>query len=248
MPAYDADPEYAEPLYMESIELNRQIRGNSHPKTAFAIDNLALFYDFVLDDLDRAEPLYREAMAMLIEVYGDEHPEVAQTMGNVGGFLARRVMDSDEFDQAAYDEADGLMSRSVAMDRRWRGDHPYLGHNLVRLAELRNFADRGVEAEPLSREALVVYAKTLPEDHPFFAWARAALGRSLLAQERHAEAERELLQAREVLQEEEEEWDDVRADVLADLADTYEALEQPGAAERYRAELAALNATLENDS
>jgi non-specific serine/threonine protein kinase/serine/threonine-protein kinase len=189
----------AEPLYLESLELCRRSYGPEHPQTAFALDNLALHFT-AMGDAARAEPLFRESLAMLQKVYGEEHPEVAQTMGNLADFLAYDKGPSKLGSPADFEEAEALHRKALAMNRRIRPDHPYLGDNLAALGALRHVAGDHREAERLLREALRIYRLKLGEDHAKILDAKWRLGDILRALGRPKEAESLLLECHAVLE------------------------------------------------
>jgi tetratricopeptide (TPR) repeat protein len=223
----------AEPLYLESLELCRKSYGAEHPQTAFALDNLALHFT-AMGDAQRAEPLFRESLAMLQKVYGAEHPEVAQTMGNLADFLAYDKGPSAIGTPADFEEAEALHRKALAMNRRIRPDHPYLGDNLAALAALRHIAGDDREAERLMREALRIYRLKLGEEHAKIVDAKWRLGDILRALGRPKEAESLLLECHRVL-EASSSGSKTLEGVRRSLAGLYRSLGKPELAAQYDA-------------
>ena len=119
----------AETLYIESLRLCREIYGEVHSRTAFAIDNLAIHYD-LNGNYDKAEPLYRQVMSILYTVYGEEHPEIAQSLGNVGGFLVAAKGASGHNVSVDLEEARTLLTKALEMNRKTRPGHLNIGEML----------------------------------------------------------------------------------------------------------------------
>ena len=191
-PAEDHQEE-AETLYLESLELCRQIHPGDHMLVAYALDNLAIFYDFA-DQPGKAEPLYREALAMLRRIYDGDHPEVAQTMGNLAGFMLTwwdpQAADAD----AVLDEAEDLYRRAVAMHRRYRPGHPMIADGLGGLATIAGKrGDQVAEAE-LWEQAIAIYELKLDPGHPKLVDGQLSLAACWLDQGKAAAAESLLMQ------------------------------------------------------
>jgi tetratricopeptide (TPR) repeat protein len=216
----------AEALYKESLALSRRVYGEPHPNVAFAMDNLALYYSDI-GDPERAGPLYWEALEMLRRIYGPEHPEVAQTMGNVASFLVDTGGD--------LDQARSLLESAIAIDRRTRPDHEFLGDHLHTLAMIELDEGNYSAAEERWREALDIYARSLPDDDPYVMDARAGLGRALYRQDKLVEAETVLAEAHRLLQGSDGEADSLEQ-VIEDLADIYQRSGRSAEAGRLRSE------------
>lgn len=76
----------AEPLYRESLAINRKLRGDENPYVANNLNNLAsLLQD--KGDYAAAEPLFREALAIRRTLLGDEHWSTLSSASNLGGLL-----------------------------------------------------------------------------------------------------------------------------------------------------------------
>ena len=106
----------AEPLYRESLAIDKKIYGDEHPDVATDLNNLAgllkaqvsessvfvfplpnavwsadLCFCMLQGKYDEAEPLYRESLAIDKKIYGDEHPDVATDLNNLASLLESQV-------------------------------------------------------------------------------------------------------------------------------------------------------------
>jgi hypothetical protein len=97
------------------------------------------------------------------------------------------------------------------------------------------------KGDQLFRQALQVFAETLPLNSQNEGIARSKLGRSLLYQHRFAEAEKESHAGYEILSKQENPSKARLHDVSTDLVEEYEALRQAEPATRFRAEVAELD-------
>ena len=149
--------------------------GENHAKVAFSLANLSKSlsnqgqYGEALEKLRRAETIQRR-------VYGERHTHLAATLGKIGWNLHRlgRSEDGEQFVleavdmQAAIDEKEPLMLQTLATIYRETG--------------------RAEEAEAAAREALAIARGRSGDRGLELAGALNALGQSLEAQGRRAEA------------------------------------------------------------
>jgi serine/threonine-protein kinase len=94
-------------------------------------------------------------------------------------------------------------------------------------------------AERTFRDALQVYAESLPADHLNVAIARIKLGRALVPQHRYADAEVESLAGYGILIKQTDPPANWLQNARKDLVEEYGALRQPEKAAKFQAELAA---------
>lgn len=172
--------EPVEELYLESLQICREVYAKRHPCIAFALDNLAIYYD-MRGDVVLAEPLYREALAMLVDIYGAQHPEVAQTQGNLAGFLFDLSQDEDTDGPAMLAEARSLLKLALASNQKLRPEHPNTADNLVAIAAIEKELGNIAAAEEMLNEALQIFAIKLPQDSYDIIRARLDLAKVLLA-------------------------------------------------------------------
>ncbi len=180
----------AEPFYRSALAMRRELLGAKHIDVAQTVNSLALLLQNQ-GDYAAAEPLFREALAMRRKLLGDPHPIVADGINNLAGLLQLRGHRS---------EAESLLREALDMRRKLLGsEHPAVAQSLNNLAFLL-YENGNPEAEPLYREALAIWRKTLPEGHTDIGNVTAGLGSVLLAKRAFDEAEpmlRESLSIRE---------------------------------------------------
>jgi CHAT domain-containing protein len=71
-----------EPLYQESLDINREQLGERHPDVAISLNNLAGLYQ-AQGRYGEAEPLYQESLNIRQEQLGERHPAVAASLNNL---------------------------------------------------------------------------------------------------------------------------------------------------------------------
>ena len=215
-------------LHRQALEIIRPWYGDDHPETASAMTILAqaLVYQ---KKFDEAVPLLREALAIQEQTYGSVHPRVAFALNEVGSASLQR---------RALDEAEASFDRVVSIYRRVYGKHYRLGVAVSNLASVYLAREQFTRAEQLYREALAIFADTLPADHLNSAVAQVKLGRALVRQQRYGEAEGYLLNGYRLLTAQSSPTVSWLQTARQDLVSTYEALQRPEEARKFRAELA----------
>src|SRR5207248_11323362 len=93
-------------------------------------------------------------------------------------------------------------------------------------------------AEELYREALQVFAETLPADHLNVGITRIKLGRTLFRARRYGEAEEQILSGYTILKKQANPSVSWLQNAQQDLATLYDALHQPEKANTFRAQAA----------
>jgi serine/threonine protein kinase/CHAT domain-containing protein/tetratricopeptide (TPR) repeat protein len=177
----------AEPLYRQVLAARRKVLGERHPDTAMSYGNLATN----LDEMSRhaeAEPLAKKAMDLLHERYGEDNWMTAYAINNYamnlqhqGKFAAAEPLFRNAVDIHRRETKDGV-SRSTANALN------NLGTNLQNLGN--NDA-----ARKCLEEAMAMYAKVLPPEHPDLLYCRTNLAALLDSQGDHVGAEKALSQA-----------------------------------------------------
>jgi serine/threonine-protein kinase len=223
----------AETMSREALAINEAYYGEASSHTADSLTSLgrALTY---LDKYDEATATLRRALAVQESVHGPSHPLVAEAINELGNNLAMQ----DQFDEAAQN-----FQRAADIYRGVHGER----HYLVAI-ELSNVAymhmqrkDYGV-AEALFREVIPLFAETLSPDNVNTGIARIKLGRTLLRAGRYAEAEQESLAGYEIVAKQASPSISFLRAARTDLIASYEAMQQPDKAARFRAESEALEA------
>ncbi len=152
----------AKQTYERSLEIDRRVLGDDHPRVAERLNDLAIVAQN-MGDLKLAETLYLDAIRRNERAYGERHPETAAAKGNYGLLLQR---------EGRLAEAEPLLRDVVATRLSLHGpDHYQVGYARVSLAMLLHDQGNLAGAESEFRQALAIYDKTLPANHQW----RAAL-------------------------------------------------------------------------
>jgi serine/threonine protein kinase/Flp pilus assembly protein TadD len=223
----------AEPLYRQTLQSRRKILGEDHPGTLMSIGNLGGLL-MSQSKLDEAEPLIREAMQKSRAQLGNDHPNTINSINNLAYLLQL---------QGKLDEAEPFFREALERTRRVLGprhaDTMQSIDNLINLLAAREKLD---EALPLSGELyqLTPNAQVDPQ--------RAALymsryGVMLARLQQYEQALAPLLEAERRLRETKLDTSNTMREVLEYLAETCQKTNRPQDQEKWRAALAALEAT-----
>jgi serine/threonine-protein kinase len=229
----------AEQLDRQALDIVQSYYGHDHPQTAGRLTALAESLTYQ-KKYDEAVSALEQALAIQERVYGPVHPSVAETVNELGNVASVRDK---------LDEAEARFRRAVDIYRAVYGDH----HYLVAIA-LSNVAGISMDkknyprAEQLFRDVIRRYSETLPADNVNIGIAHIKLGRTLLRQNRYADAEPETRAGYEILIRQSSPSTSFTRAARKDLAAEYEALNQPQKAARFRAELAEVTANSTNTS
>lgn len=211
-----------------------------------------------------ADSLFRRVLEMHRQLYGGRHPLVADDLINLGAV---------QQDLGYYAEAERLNRQALELNRSYYGeepssdgaqpDHPRPGarfaeiyravyhnrHYLIGIA-LSNLAGVYVErkqyvrAEQLYRDALQVFAETLPPGHLNTAIAQIKLGRALVRERRYSEAEGHILAGYGILTKQTNPSVSYLQSARKELVTVYDALHRPEQAKKFQSELTAADTTL----
>jgi eukaryotic-like serine/threonine-protein kinase len=161
----------AKQTYERSLEIDRRVLGDDHPRVARRFNNLAIVAQN-MGDLPRAERLYRESIRLHDHTYGERHPETAAVRGNLGLLLQR---------EGRLAEAEPLLRGALDAKLSVFGPDNYkVGYSRVSLAMLLHDQGNLAAAESEFRAALAIYDKTLPAKHLYRASALMYLARLLV--------------------------------------------------------------------
>jgi uncharacterized protein len=106
----EGDPKRPEKLYLQSLELKRQIFGRNHTEVALTCNNLGLYYK-TIDRLADARRCYEIALAILRREFGDDtHPAIDDLTHNLAQ-LARKEAEAREARAAFFRESAKAASR-----------------------------------------------------------------------------------------------------------------------------------------
>jgi serine/threonine-protein kinase len=132
-----------------------------------------------------ATDMLQRALVVNRKVFGPTHPSVASSLNELGNIAVR---------QGRYEEAEADFTQMVEIYRScYHGKHYLIGIALANLGGVFMARKDNVHAEQLFREALNMYAQTLPPNSLNEGITRTRLGRALLRQNRVAEANSQTL-------------------------------------------------------
>jgi tetratricopeptide (TPR) repeat protein len=180
----------AEALLRESLAISRRALGDWHANVGIATSNVGLA---VADrgDFVEAERLFRDALAIRKRALGPTHPQVANVLSNLA--IPLREL-------KRYDEAIAALEEALALAIPARGeDSGPVAHYRTHLARVYLAIGDAARAEPLLRRAIDARVRLSGENDLRVATSRSLLGAALTAQRQFAEAESQLLAARNVL-------------------------------------------------
>jgi serine/threonine protein kinase len=179
----------AEQLLSRIYEVKRRTLGEDHIDTLNTVGNLGSI-QLEQQHLPEAENRFKDLVERSRRTLGQENPLTLEAM---------RALARTYLEQGKSEKAEALIEQALAGQRRVFGpDHPQTLESIATLAEARDVRHRYAEAERLSAEAVAGYERAKMTSGDEIAYARAMHGRALLGLKRHADAERELLQAQKL--------------------------------------------------
>jgi tetratricopeptide (TPR) repeat protein len=179
----------AEPLYREALRIYRQTLPTKHPKLAETLNNLALLLERQ-NRFQEAEPLYGEALKIYRDAFNPPSADLAACLSNMGLLLRRK---------GQLSEAEQHFREALQIARDTTSGYPFTANTLNGLADVRLEQGAAAEAEPMFRQALALLDETGTPEQWKFGIVHYGLGRALTALGRHADAEKELLEAEQIL-------------------------------------------------
>jgi serine/threonine-protein kinase len=169
----------AESFHRQALEIMQSFYGKDHYKTAHSFTLVARALEYQERYAEATEMLQR-ALIINQNVFGPTHPTVASSLNELGNIAVRL---------GRYSEAEADFTRMVEIYRFCYHDKHYLiGVALANLGGVFMARKDNVRAEQLYRQALNMYARTLPPNSLNEGITRIKLGRALLRQKRAAEA------------------------------------------------------------
>jgi serine/threonine-protein kinase len=172
----------AERFYRQALEINQGWYGKDSYEAA---SNLTMLGRSLLFETryEEAHDLLRQALATQEHVFGTVHPRVASALNDLGNVAMKRNL-PDEAE--AYYRRIGVIYRSVYGDK-----HYLVAVAVSNLAGVFMARKDYSTAEHMYREAVNRFSEAQSADHLNTGIARIKLGRSLLQQQRYADAEAE---------------------------------------------------------
>ena len=189
-----ANPEEAERLTLEVLEMRRRLYGDTHPQIAESLAFLGVL-QMDRDDFNAAEPNFEEALEMLRNSLQDPESEVAPT--DVAICLSRLASLYEK--KGDLDAAESKYREALSIYEEEAGDtHPdaaaMLGDLALVLQQRRDYSG----AEALFTESLEILRRVYGDGHPRVATAINLLGTNYYHTGAYAEAERLFTEALEI--------------------------------------------------
>ncbi len=166
-------------FYRQALALHRRYRGEHHPEVATVLNNLGLALKRQ-GRLDEAGNFYGQALDLERRLFGDDDPKVARALHNLGSL---------DFERQEYETAEHHYREALRIAQASFGQAHYSVVVISSgLAATLTADGRALQAEELLREGLGRWRHELQQGW-HLALAEGALGGSLSAQGRFAEAE-----------------------------------------------------------
>ncbi len=222
----------AENYDRQALDIVQSWYGKDNPETAADLTILARA--LVREEhFDEAMNLLQQSLAIKERVYGNIHPAVASTLNELGSAALK---------QHKNDVAEQYFLRMVNIYRQVYGEHHYLfAVALSNVGSVYTSREDWPRAEKIYRQAIPIFKESQSANHINTGIARIKLGRTLLRQNRYAEAEAETRAGYDILVKQMDLKVTWLVSARKDLAEEYDALKQPEQAAKFRAEAAALD-------
>lgn len=215
----------AEQFYRQAVDIFRDWYGPDHHRVAAGLTMLGRAMVFQ-DRLDEATDVLQTSLAIQEGVYGPVHPRVASALNDLGNAATQR---------GRLDEAETNFRRMTEIYRSVYGDrHHLIAIALSNLATVYAARAQHVEAEAIYRDVVRRFAEAQGPDHSNTAIALIKLGRSLIYQQRWADAVEESLAGFEILSKQADPGISFLRAARHDIAMAYDSLGTPEKAEPFR--------------
>ena len=183
--------EAAEPYYLQSDALEREVLGDDHPNREYSLTSIGRLYRH-MGRYDEAETYLRAAVVAAKKSLGDRNVFTAYDMVNLANFLSSR---------GNYGEAEPLFAEALDVyEEVLPGDHLYKASANIGFAKLLHVLDRPDEAQVYAERAVAIAEVVLPEVHNVKGNAYFVLGLALMGQGELDAAETEMLHGADMIQ------------------------------------------------
>ncbi|MEZ4360132.1 MAG: serine/threonine-protein kinase [Kofleriaceae bacterium] len=171
--------ERARELGERALRIQEAALGPDHSLVAVTVSNLGVVA-WDQRRLDDAARFFRRAHEIAEKIHGPAHPDVADYLDNEAAVLQTL---------GKVNESAAIYQRTLEVVTKVFGPrHARTGAALVNLASAQLLQEQPAAALDSGRRAREIFEATLPEDHPTRSFAHMAIGQSLLALGRGAEA------------------------------------------------------------
>ena len=218
--------EGASSTYRQALAMQRELLGKVHPDVATTLYNLASVMEDS-GDLQGAVEATRESLNIYRALFPGDNPDVARTMNRLGYLLT---------ESGDYSAADSYLQDALKMRRRLYGEaHPEIASSLANVAILQVATEKYVDALVSARAAKEMYTSALSASNWKTAIAQSVNGAALAGVRMYPEAEKELLQAYALLNQDAAALPIYRTLTRRYLEDLYRKWGRPQEARRYAA-------------
>jgi len=218
------DLEGANSTYRQALAMQRELLGEVHPDVASTLYDLASVMEDS-GDLRGAVEATRESLHIYRALFPGDNPDVASTMNRLGYLLT---------ESGDYSTADIYLQDALKMRRRLFGDtHPEVASSLASVAILQVATGKYVDALVSARTAKEMFTSALSASNWKTAIAQSVNGAALAGVHMYAEAEKELLPAYTLLNQDAAALPTYRTLARRYLAELYLAWGRPAEAARY---------------
>ncbi|MBD2302821.1 CHAT domain-containing tetratricopeptide repeat protein [Nostoc sp. FACHB-190] len=225
----------AKPLYLQTLNIRKNLFSLEHPDVAQSLNNLAALYHAQGNYIE-AVKLFLEALNVWKVCYGEEDVEIATTLNNLAEIYR---------EQGLYFKAEQVHLEALAMRKNLFGDeHPDIAQSLTNLAAIYILIGRYTDAEQMQLEALAMKTRLFGEEHFEIASSLNNLGKVYDAQGRYQEAEIKFFKALEILKKFLGNEHPYTASILSNIAGVYQDKGNYIAAEQKFLEVLAMNQRL----
>lgn len=185
----NGDYSKAEPLFIQALQIRKEVFGGKHPEYAASLNNLAHLY-YNQGDYQKAEPLYAQALQIRKDIFGVKHPDFATSLNN----LAILYMF-----QGNYSKAESLYNQALQIRKEVQGEkQPAFARTLLNLATLYWLQGNYAKAESLYIKSLQTTKEVLGVKHINYALALENLAILYDDQGNYAKAEPLYIQAQKI--------------------------------------------------
>jgi serine/threonine-protein kinase len=223
----------AEKFERQALEMIQAWYGKDSPEAA---TDLTIFARTLVFErrFDEATDLLQQSLTVKERVFGKVHSTVASSLNDLGNAASM---------QGKYDLAEQYFKREAEIYRAVYGEHHYLlATALSNLGSVYMGRQEWTRAEGIFRKVIPIYVETQSANNINTGIARIKLGRTLLRQNRYAEAEAQTRAGYDTLVTQMDPKVSWLASARKDLVEEYGALKQSDQAARFRAELTATEA------
>ncbi|KAI9652351.1 MAG: hypothetical protein M1829_001664 [Trizodia sp. TS-e1964] len=218
----------AEQLYVEVLELRKEVLGPKHPAIITAMANLASTWQ-QQGRSNKAEQLYVEVLELQKEVLGPKHPATITAMANLASTWQQ---------QGRPNEAEQLYVEVLELRKEVLGPkHPDTITAMANLASTWQQQGRSNEAEQLYVEVLELQKEILGSKHPGTITAMANLASTWQQQGRSNEAEQLYVEVLELQKEILGSKHPGTITAMANLASTWQQQGRSNEAEQFEVEV-----------